>query len=65
VPYWAGLWFGVFPTWETLIAQVAAFVFVIGSYFLAQEVKVKRPQRRLRDHPESEEAAREHEPASV
>jgi high-affinity iron transporter len=46
VPYWAGLWFGVFPTWETLIAQVGAFAFVIGSYFLAQEVKVKRPQRR-------------------
>ena len=22
VPYWAGLWFGVFPTWETLGAQV-------------------------------------------
>ena len=41
-----GLWFGVFPTWETLIAQVAALVFVIGSYFLAQEVKVKRPQRK-------------------
>ena len=46
VPYWAGLWFGVFPTWETIGAQVGAFVFVIGSYFLAQEVKVKRPQRR-------------------
>jgi high-affinity iron transporter len=46
VPYWAGLWFGVFPTWETLISQVGAFVFVIGSYFLAQEVKVKRPQRK-------------------
>ena len=48
VPYWAGLWFGVFPTWETLIAQAGAFVFVIGSYFLAQEVKVKRPQRKVR-----------------
>jgi high-affinity iron transporter len=56
VPYWAGLWFGVFPTWETLIAQVAAFAFVIGSYFLAQEVKVKRPQRRLR-RPEPEPVA--------
>jgi high-affinity iron transporter len=53
VPYWAGLWFGVFPTWETLIAQVGALVFVIGSYFLAQEVKVKRPQRKLAKDPES------------
>jgi hypothetical protein len=25
VPYWGGLWFGVFPTWETLGAQVVAF----------------------------------------
>jgi high-affinity iron transporter len=67
VPYWAGLWFGVFPTWETLIAQVAAFVFVIGSYFLAQEVKVKRPQRNVRKRgepvPEPEpEPARETTP---
>ena len=46
VPYWAGLWFGVFPTWETVGAQVFAFVFVVGSYFLAQEVKVRRPRRR-------------------
>ena len=48
VPYWAGTWLGVFPTWETLIAQVTAFAFVVGSYFLAQEIKVKRPRRRLR-----------------
>jgi high-affinity iron transporter len=57
----------VFPTWETLIAQVAAFVFVIGSYFLAQEVKVKRPQRKVRERgepvPEPEpEPARETTP---
>jgi high-affinity iron transporter len=68
VPYWAGLWFGVFPTWETLVAQVAAFVFVIGSYFLAQEVKVKRPQRRSRRRTAAgEEPApeAEREPASV
>ena len=47
-PYWSGLWFGVYPTWETLGAQVAAAVFVIGSYLLAQQVRVKRPQRRAR-----------------
>lgn len=45
-PYWSGLWFGVYPTWETLGAQLAAAVFVIGSYFLAQEVRVRRPRRR-------------------
>jgi high-affinity iron transporter len=47
-PYWAGLWFGVFPTVETIGAQIAAAGFVIGSYFLAQEIKVKRPRRRAK-----------------
>jgi high-affinity iron transporter len=47
-PYWLGLWFGVYPTWETIGAQVGAMVFVIGSYFLAQEVRVRRPRRRAR-----------------
>jgi high-affinity iron transporter len=45
-PYWLGVWFGVYPSWETLGAQAIAAVFVIGSYFLAKEVRVKRPGRR-------------------
>ena len=48
LPYWLGLWFGVFPTWDTLAAQLLAAAFVIGSYVLAQEVKVGRPRRRAR-----------------
>jgi high-affinity iron transporter len=48
LPYWAGLWLGVFPTLETIGAQLAAAAFVIGSYFLAQEIKVKRPRRRAK-----------------
>ena len=33
LPYWVGLWFGVFPTWEGLAAQTAgAATFVLGSY---------------------------------
>lgn len=47
-PYWASLWFGVYPTWETVGAQFAAAAFVIGSYYLAQEVRVRRPQRLAR-----------------
>jgi high-affinity iron transporter len=43
-PYWLGVWFGVYPTWETIGAQVAAAVFVIGSYYVAKEIK--RPGRR-------------------
>jgi high-affinity iron transporter len=46
LPYWLGLWFGVFPTVETMLAQLVAAVFVIGSYFVAQEVRVKRPRRK-------------------
>jgi high-affinity iron transporter len=46
LPYWSGLWFGVYPTIETIGAQIAAAAFVIGSYFLAQEMKVKGPRRR-------------------
>jgi high-affinity iron transporter len=45
-PYWLGVWFGVYPTWETLGAQVLAAALVIGSYFVAQEIRVKRPGRR-------------------
>ncbi len=52
LPYWAGLWFGIFPTVETIGAQLAAAVFVIGSYFLAQEIKVKRPRRRAKGRTE-------------
>jgi high-affinity iron transporter len=45
-PYWLGLWFGVYPSWETLGAQAFAAVFVIGSFFVAKELRVKRPVRR-------------------
>lgn len=46
IPYWAGTWLGVFPTWETIGAQVAAFAFVVGSYYAAEYVRIKRPQKR-------------------
>ena len=35
MPAWMGLWFGVSPTVETLVAQGLAAVLVIGSYFAA------------------------------
>jgi high-affinity iron transporter len=49
LPYSLGLWLGVYPTWETIGSQVVAALFVIGSYFVAQEVKVGRPRRRARN----------------
>jgi high-affinity iron transporter len=36
IPAWMGLWFSVFPTVETLAAQLIAAVLVIGSYFSAR-----------------------------
>ncbi len=33
IPDWMGLWFAIFPTAETLLAQLLAAILVIGSYF--------------------------------
>src|SRR3954453_23092439 len=46
VPEWMGSWFEMYSTWETLAAQVLAAVFVIGSYYVAEQLKVKAPQAR-------------------
>jgi high-affinity iron transporter len=36
IPDWAGLWFSVFPTVQTLVAQGIALAVVVGSYFAAR-----------------------------
>lgn len=36
IPNWMGLWFSIFPTVETLSAQAAAGLLVVGSYFVAR-----------------------------
>src|SRR5216110_2488127 len=36
LPAWVGMWFAVFPTYETLIAQGLAAVLVVGSYYAAR-----------------------------
>jgi high-affinity iron transporter len=41
-----GLWFSIFPNVQTILAQLAAAVIVVGSYFVAEELKVRRPRRR-------------------
>ncbi len=46
VPTWLGAWFEIYSVWETLAAQVLAVAFVVGSYYAAEYVKVKRPRRR-------------------
>ena len=57
LPYWAGTWLGVFPTWESLSAQAVAMTIVFGSYFLAEELRVKRPRRRALREARAREAA--------
>ena len=43
-PYWAGLWFGLYATWQGVIMQIGAAVFVVGSYYLAEGMQTKRRQ---------------------
>jgi len=45
-PGWMGTWLAVFPTVETLGAQAFAAAAVIGSYVMAEQVRVRRPLRR-------------------
>jgi high-affinity iron transporter len=42
LPYWLGTWFGIYLTWEGLGVQLAAMVFVIGSYYLAEGMRKHR-----------------------
>jgi high-affinity iron transporter len=48
LPYWAGLWLGVFPTWEGLTAQAAAAAVVLGSYVVAEQLRARRRRMRIR-----------------
>jgi high-affinity iron transporter len=45
LPEWMGVWFAVYPYLETLAAQALAAAFVIGSYELAEYLRVSRPRR--------------------
>jgi high-affinity iron transporter len=44
MPEWLGLWFAIFPTVETLAAQLLAALLVLGSYFI---VNAQLRQRRV------------------
>ena len=45
-PAWLGTWFATFPNVEGVTAELAAAVLVLGSYFLAGELRFRRPRRR-------------------
>ncbi len=44
IPDWMGLWFSMFPTVQTLVAQAVAALLVIGSYLAANYSHRTRPQ---------------------
>jgi high-affinity iron transporter len=46
IPDWMGLWLAVFPNVEGLVAQLVAAAVVLGSYVVAQDVRVRRPRLR-------------------
>jgi high-affinity iron transporter len=39
VPTWMGMWFAVFPTYETTVAQLLAVILVVGSYYAASHMR--------------------------
>jgi high-affinity iron transporter len=43
IPAWIGMWFAVFPTYETMIAQAIAALLVIGSYYAARRLSGGSP----------------------
>lgn len=61
IPGWAGLWFSIFPNVETIVAQTAALILVLGSYFFSQYQAVLLPKKRgmkpfqLRTQPPTQE----------
>lgn len=55
IPKWVNLWFAVFATYETLIAQGIAAVLVVGSYYAARKFGGATPP--VSDEPEREAKA--------
>src|ERR1700719_4742081 len=39
IPTWMGTWFAVFPTYETMVAQLLAAILVVGSYYAASHMR--------------------------
>lgn len=56
-PLWAGTWLGIFPSWQTLGAQIFSVTLVVGSYFLAEELRIKRPRRKAKREQAAADAA--------
>jgi high-affinity iron transporter len=44
-PHWMGQWFGLYATWQGIGFQIAAVVYVFGSYYWAESVNTPRRRR--------------------
>jgi len=53
LPLWMGTWLGIYPTVETLGAQLLAFVVVVGSYFAAEWMRKRDLRRAIAAHEEA------------
>ena len=58
LPDWLGRWFELVPTYETVGCQLGAGVLVVGSYYAAEHVRVRRPRRRALSEGQRVEAPR-------
>ena len=56
-PGFVNLWFATFPTVEGLVAQAVAAALVIGSYFLAEHVRVRAPRARAARQPAASQSS--------
>jgi high-affinity iron transporter len=45
IPYWMGVWLGIYPTWQGIVGQTGAACFVIGSYYLAEFLRARERSR--------------------
>lgn len=45
IPGWMELWLAIYPTVQTIVAQIAAIVFVVGSYLGAEYLKTRKPRK--------------------
>jgi high-affinity iron transporter len=45
MPGWLGAWFEIYGTYEGIACQLGAAILVVGSYVLAEQLKVRRPAR--------------------
>jgi len=56
LPSWAGVWFGLYPTWEGMIAPFLAFVYVGGAW-LWVKLSVRYRQSKEADEQTAEDVA--------